>query len=102
MAANMTEVLRVYRAGLRVAKRFPHVPIRDKLRFLAFMVGIHESFYIVACRYNVREFVEVYRYERDSVKVQELISTGKENVKTLEQLSLLDSRTWSPGWDNSA
>ena len=102
------EVLRLYRAGLRVAKQYTVVPIRDKLRLVGVTIYslLGYSVYLLlrvivsmisvpmACRHNIRDFIELHCEETDQHRLQELVSTGKKNLETLRQLSDLDKNAW--------
>ena len=48
----------------------------------------------MACRHNIRDFIELHSEETDQHRVQELVSTGKKNLETLRQLSDLDRNAW--------
>lgn len=63
-----------------------------KLVLLA--IGLPHCTSFIYCRHTIREFVEVYRSERDPQKIKQLIWAGKKNVEALEQLATLDNEKW--------
>lgn len=64
-----------YRHSLRVIRRFPAQHLRKKLAF------------------NVRDLIEIYKDERDSVKVDQLIAQGQRDIKVLATFETVD-KAW--------
>lgn len=79
-----TAALGLYRTLLRDARKFPVGPVSRKLE------------------YNYREMFELYRDEKSTEKISELMQAGKAALRILHWLKCLPEVTlWNIAWANN-